>query len=162
MRAMKPDDVDQVLAIEQAVQAYPWTRGNFVDALKQGYLCGVDEQGGEICGYAVLMPVLDEAELLNIGVAARHQRRGLGRAMLREMLAMAQRMKMRRVYLEVRAANAAALALYRSAGFAAIGVRRGYYQNASGSEDAITMARELVQRSPERQAAGEVSNNEAA
>lgn len=162
MRAMKPDDVDQVLAIEQAVQAYPWTRGNFVDALEQGYLCGVDEQGGEICGYAVLMPVLDEAELLNIGVAARHQRNGLGRAMLREMLAMAQRMKMRRVFLEVRAANVAALALYRSAGFAAIGMRRGYYQNASGSEDAITMACELAQRSPERQAAGEVSNDEPA
>jgi len=47
---------------------------------------------------------------------------------------------MLRVFLEVRASNAAALALYRSAGFREIGVRRGYYQNANGSEDAITMA----------------------
>jgi len=148
MRAMTPDDVDQVLAIEQAVQAYPWTRGNFIDALSHGYLCGVDEQDGQIRGYAVLMPVLDEAELLNIGVAAIDQRKGVGRAMLCEMLSIAQRMKMRRVFLEVRAANAAALALYRSAGFAAIGVRRGYYQNASGSEDAITMACDLAQHSP--------------
>ena len=154
MRAMTLEDVDAVLAIEQAVQAYPWTRGNFIDALGHGYVCRVDaeelvaghpEDGGEIRGFAVLMPVLDEAELLNIGVAARQQRKGLGRAMLREMLDVAHKMKMRRVFLEVRASNAAALALYRSSGFGKLGVRRDYYQNASGSEDAITMVCELKQ-----------------
>ena len=174
MRAMTLEDVDAVLAIEQAVQAYPWTRGNFIDALGHGYVCRVDaeellmkplaiplacqnttakrlvmaghpEDGGEIRGFAVLMPVLDEAELLNIGVAAGQQRKGLGRAMLREMLDVAHKMKMRRVFLEVRASNAAALALYRSSGFGKLGVRRDYYQNASGSEDAITMVCELKQ-----------------
>ena len=145
MRAMTLEDVDAVLAIEQAVQAYPWTRGNFIDALGHGYICRVEEDGGEIRGFAVLMPVLDEAELLNIGVAAGQQRKGLGRAMLREMLDVAHKMKMRRVFLEVRASNAAALALYRSSGFGKLGVRRDYYQNASGSEDAITMVCELKQ-----------------
>lgn len=172
MRAMTPADVDKVLSIEQAVQAYPWTRGNFIDALNNGYMCCVaeellkkppaiplgcqnttdkrlvmaghpDEAGIEICGYAVLMPVLEEAELLNIGVAAGRQRKGLGRAMLREMLDAARNKNMRRVYLEVRPSNAAAIALYRSAGFAEIGVRRGYYQNANGSEDALLMACDL-------------------
>jgi ribosomal-protein-alanine N-acetyltransferase len=153
MRAMTPADVEAVLAIEQSVQAYPWTRGNFIDALDHGYVCRVDaeelmaghpEHGDEIRGFAVLMPVLDEAELLNIGVAAGQQRKGLGRAMLREMLDVAHKMKMRRVFLEVRPSNAAAIALYRSIGFGEIGMRRGYYQNASGSEDAITMACELT------------------
>jgi len=45
----------------------------------------------------------------------------------------------------VRSSNSVAVALYRSAGFGEIGVRRGYYQNANGSEDAITMACELQQ-----------------
>jgi ribosomal-protein-alanine N-acetyltransferase len=144
MRAMTLEDVDAVLAIEQAVQAYPWTRGNFIDALGHGYICRVEEDGGEIRGYAVLMPVLDEAELLNIGVAAGQQRKGLGRAMLLEMLDMACKKNMLRVFLEVRPSNAAALALYRSSGFSEIGVRRGYYQSASGSEDAITMACKLT------------------
>jgi ribosomal-protein-alanine N-acetyltransferase len=144
MRTMTLADVDEVLHIEQAVQAYPWTRGNFIDALNQGYICRVDEAGGEIRGYAILRPVLDEAELLNIGVAAAQQRKGLGREMLLEMLDVACERNMLRVFLEVRASNAAALALYRSAGFGEIGVRRGYYQNASGSEDAITMACELT------------------
>jgi [ribosomal protein S18]-alanine N-acetyltransferase len=161
MRAMTLADVDAVLVIELAVQAYPWTRGNFNDALSQGYLCRVEEECGEICGYAVLMPLLDEAELLNIGVAAGRQRKGLGRAMLREMLDVARewgrqakppiegcsQKNIRRVFLEVRASNAAALALYRSTGFGEIGVRRGYYQNANGCEDAITMACELKQDS---------------
>lgn len=161
MRAMTLDDVDAVLAIEHAVQAYPWTRGNFVDALSHSYICRVDaeelvaghpEDGGEIRGYAVLMPVLDEAELLNIGVAAGQQRKGLGRAILSEMLEVAREKNMLRVFLEVRSSNAAALALYRSTGFGGIGVRRDYYQNASGSEDAITMACELTQLTPLPQA----------
>jgi ribosomal-protein-alanine N-acetyltransferase len=149
MRDMTLADVDAVLDIELAVQAYPWTRGNFIDALSHGYVCRVDseelvaghpELGGEIRGYAVLMPVLEEAELLNIGVAAAQQRKGLGRAILSEMLELTRAKNMRRVFLEVRASNIAALALYRSIGFGEIGVRRGYYQNASGSENAITMA----------------------
>lgn len=144
MRDMTPADVDAVLAIEQAVQAYPWTRGNFMDALSNGYVCRVDEENGEIRGYAVLMPVLDEAELLNIGVAVGQQRKGLGRMMLSEILALARARNLRRVFLEVRASNTAALALYRSSGFSGIGVRRGYYQNTNGSEDAITMACELT------------------
>jgi len=173
MRAMTQADVDAVLGIERAVQAYPWTRGNFTDALTHGYVCRVDaeellikplaiplacqnttakrlvmaghpEQGGEIRGYAVLMPVLEEAELLNIGVAAGQQRKGLGRAMLREILEIARAKNMRRVFLEVRSSDVAALALYRSTGFGEIGVRRDYYQNVSGCEDALVMACELM------------------
>lgn len=144
MRAMSQADVDAVLAIEQSVQAYPWSRGNFVDALAHGYVCRVDKEGGEVRGYAVLMPTVDEAELLNIGVAAGYQRKGWGRAMLREMLEVARAKNMRRVFLEVRSSNVAAIALYRSAGFSVIGVRLGYYQNMVGCEDAITMACELM------------------
>ncbi|MFZ2525826.1 MAG: ribosomal protein S18-alanine N-acetyltransferase [Candidatus Ferrigenium altingense] len=145
MRAMTQDDVDAVLAIEQAVQRFPWTRGNFTDALHSGYLCCVDEtESGGIRGYAILMPTVDEAELLNIGVAAAQQRKGLGRAMLAEMLNVARGRKMKRVFLEARSSNVAAIALYRSAGFSEAGARRGYYQGANGSEDAIVMACELM------------------
>ena len=38
MRAMTLADVDAVLGIELAVQAYPWMRGNFIDALDHGYV----------------------------------------------------------------------------------------------------------------------------
>ena len=149
MRAMTEADVDEVLRIEREVQAYPWSRGNFMDALSHGYVCQVDTQDAVIRGYVVLMADfknagIEEAELLTIGVAATQQRKGLGRAMLREMLEAVRAQNLRRVFLEVRASNLAALALYRSAGFARIGLRRSYYQNARGNEDAITMACELT------------------
>jgi len=141
MRAMTQDDVDAVFAIEQAAQRFPWTRGNFIDVLNSGYVCRVDEtDSGEIRGYVILMPAADEAELLNIGVAAAQQRKGLGRAMLGEMLEAACGMNMKRVFLEVRPSNVAAIALYRSAGFSEIGARRDYYRNAESCEDALVMA----------------------
>lgn len=137
---MTAADVDEVLAIERAVQPYPWTRGNFCDALKSGYLCCVTGTAGELRGYVVLMEAADEAELLNIGVASQHQREGLGGAMLSAMLEAVGAKKMRRVFLEVRASNAAAIGLYHRAGFLQVGVRRAYYHNMNGSEDAIVMA----------------------
>ncbi|HCI53005.1 MAG TPA: ribosomal-protein-alanine N-acetyltransferase [Gallionella sp.] len=140
MRTMTLADLDAVLTVEQDVQAYPWTRGNFSDALNCGYLCFIDELAGEVRGYAVLMPGVGEAELLTIGVALAHQRKGLGRLMLVELLRMAAEKQLSRVFLEVRASNRAAIALYLRAGFAQIGLRRGYYRNAAGSEDALVMA----------------------
>ena len=144
MRAMTLADVDRVLHIEQTVQAYPWTCGNFTDALNHGYECRVDAQDDEIRAYAVWMPVLDEAELLNIAVAAGQQRKGLGGSILREILNTAGKKNTRRVFLEVRPSNVAAIALYRSVGFAEIGIRRGYYQRDQGKEDALMMACDLT------------------
>jgi ribosomal-protein-alanine N-acetyltransferase len=150
---MTAADVDAVLGIEQAVQGYPWSRGNFTDALDSGYLCCVDdvaliaghrEEGVEIRGYAILMPMVDEAELLAIGVAGGRQRQGLGRMILGNMLEAARNRNMRCVYLEVRVSNEAAIALYRSAGFLKVGERQGYYQNVDGCENALTMACNLT------------------
>ena len=146
-RAMTLADVDAVLALERSVQAYPWTRGNFLDALDSGYQCLVEESADEIRACAVLMPGVDEAELLTLAVAAAHQRKGLGRAMLEILLALAAEKRLLRVFLEVRESNLAAIGLYRSAGFREVGVRRGYYHNAAGSEDARVMAYEFSGKS---------------
>ena len=143
MRAMTPEDIDAVLGIEQAVQAYPWTRGNFIEALNSGYVCRVAEAEGEIRSYAILMPAVDDAEMLVIGVSAAQHRKGLGRMMMNEMLETARKRNFKRVFLEVRPSNVAAIALYRCAGFTEIGVRRDYYQNANGSEYALVMACDL-------------------
>lgn len=144
MREMTLDDVDAVLAIENIAQPHPWTRGNFSDALKCGYHCVVDEIEQEIVSYAVLMPVLDEAELLTIAVAKNQQRKGLGRAILQGQLHWARAQNMRRIFLEVRVTNLSAIALYRSLGFVDIGKRHGYYPSAQGREDALLMACELT------------------
>lgn len=137
---MNAADVDEVVRIEQCVHRYPWTRGNFSDALDSGYVCMVYESENGMLGYAVLMPAVDEAQLLNISIAAEQQRKGWGRRLLYEIMEIARGMNLRRVLLEVRPSNVAALALYRAAGFHEIGLRRGYYAAAGQRrEDAIVM-----------------------
>jgi ribosomal-protein-alanine N-acetyltransferase len=143
LRDMTEADLDGVLCIEREVHAHPWTLGNFSDALRSKYPCKVYEEGGIMLGYAVLMLAVDEAELLDIAIGAQHQRQGWGRGLLEEMLALARRHGMRRMVLEVRASNAAAIGLYRRAGFVDIGLRRDYYPAEHGREDAILMGREL-------------------
>jgi len=144
LREMTEADLDAVSCIENEVHAHPWTRRNFSDALRSKYECKVyASEAGEMLGYAVLMLAVDEAELLDIAIAMQHQRRGLGRKLLEEMIALARRADMRRMVLEVRTSNAAAIGLYRKAGFADIGLRRDYYPAANGREDAILMGREL-------------------
>lgn len=139
VRDMKDADLDAVLLIEQAAHGHPWTRGNFSDALRNGYLCKVIEQDGQMLGYAVMMQAVDEAELLDITIGQAHQRAGWGGRLLQEMIVLARRFGMRRMVLEVRASNAAAIALYRKTGFAEIGLRRDYYPARQGREDAILM-----------------------
>jgi ribosomal-protein-alanine N-acetyltransferase len=143
LRDMSEADLDAVLRIERAVHAHPWTSGNFRDALRSKYLCKICEHQGRMLGYAVMMLAVDEAELLDIAVDAAQQRQGWGRKLLEEMLVLGRRRDMRRMVLEVRASNAAAINLYRNAGFSDIGLRRDYYPAENGREDAILMGREL-------------------
>lgn len=139
LRDMKESDLDEVVNIEQKVHVSPWTRGNFSDALSSGYLCKVAEIEGDIMGYAILMQAVDDAELLDIAIAAPYQRRGLGRALLRAMLTLARDLGKKRVVLEVRKSSVAAVALYQALQFDEMGVRRDYYPSKAGREDAILM-----------------------
>ncbi len=139
LRDMNPADVAGIVCIEQRVHASPWSCGNFTDALTSNYVCKVCESEGEILGYVVFMVALDEAHLLNIGIAAEHQRKGLGRWLLGATMKIARASVMQRMLLEVRLSNAAALGLYRDVGFREIGLRRGYYSTDNGREDAVVM-----------------------
>lgn len=143
LRDMGYDDIPEVMRIEQRIYPWPWTAGNFVDSLDSGYICKVALLAGVTVGYSVLMPAVDEAHLLTIGIAAEHQRKGLGAELLEKMMHIARVLGMQRVILEVRPSNTAALALYRQGGFRKIGLRRGYYPaDNNAREDAIVM--ELV------------------
>ena len=140
LREMSLADLDAIMHIEQRVHVHPWTRGNFTDALNSGYVCKIYEREGEMSGYAVLMPAVDEAHLLNISIAAEYQRRGLGLKLLHEIITIARGLDMRRMLLEVRLSNVAALGLYNKAGCTELSLRRGYYPAVNNRrEDAIVM-----------------------
>jgi ribosomal-protein-alanine N-acetyltransferase len=141
-RRMSETDLDAVMGIENTIYTHPWTRGNFSDSLHAGYHCWVAEGEGGLVGYCVVSVAADEAHLLNLSVAASWQRRGIGRAMLQFVVNLAREQSARRIFLEVRASNTVAHAVYLRAGFREIGTRRDYYPAHGGREDACVL--ELV------------------
>jgi ribosomal-protein-alanine N-acetyltransferase len=141
---MNERDLDAVTALEASLQAFPWSRGNFADSLVAGHSAWVLRRGGELLGFSVVMQVIDEAHLLNIGVAARHQGCGHGARLLRQVMERARLVGAARLFLEVRPSNARAVELYRHFGFRQIGQRKAYYPAAAGREDALVFDKELA------------------
>jgi len=134
-------DADPALlaAVDAQCFAEPWDPAAYArlcagPAVQAWLLRGDDDApAGLLC----FQRVADEAELYRIGVLPALRGRGLGRWLLERLLDEAQR-GLRQVVLEVRAGNVAAQALYRAAGFAAVGRRAGYY--TAPREDAVRYA----------------------
>lgn len=137
---MALEDVPEVVALEAELFATdsPWTAAMFAGEVRAGrsYWVARGDPAGDLLGYAGLAIGLDDADVQTIGVAERARGQGLGRALLRTLLAAAGE---RAVHLEVRTDNGVAIALYVSEGFERIGLRRRYY-HPSGA-DAFTMMR---------------------
>jgi ribosomal-protein-alanine N-acetyltransferase len=140
---MSEADLAEVVAIEEAIYSHPWSEGNFADSLNAGYDCCTCRMEGELIGYFVLMTGAGEAHLLNLSVAAAHQRRGHGAALLREATRLAKSRGAHAVFLEVRPTNQAGQRLYTRFGFRKVGLRRDYYPASSGREDALVLALSL-------------------
>jgi len=94
------------------------------------------ERGEPPVAFLLAWAVADELHLMHIATHPTERRRGAGRALMEALLAHAAEVNSRLVLLEVRRTNRAAIRLYRSFGFAAMGVRRRYY---SDGEDAVEM-----------------------
>ena len=98
------------------------------------------EQGRELAGLIVWQTILDEAELHLIDIAPAYRRQGVASLLLDHLFKQADAKKIRRIFLEVRHSNHAAIALYQQHGFIPCGSRPGYYPRPDGSrEDALLM-----------------------
>lgn len=129
---MNERDLDAVAALEASLQVFPWSRGNFADSLESGYSVWVLRVGGDLIGFSVVMSVLDEAHLLNIGVCKRYQGQGYGARLLRHAMECARLGGATKLFLEVRPSNERAVDLYRHFGFQQIALRKGYYPAVVG------------------------------
>ena len=142
-RLMTEDDLDNIIAIEESVYPFPWTRGIFEDCLNIGYLCRVLELDGKIVAYAVMSVAVGEAHLLTIVVVKDEQGKGYGKNMLNEMIQHAVTDNASTMYLEVRTSNKTAIQLYHHRGFNELGIRNNYYPAENGREDALILALDL-------------------
>lgn len=139
IRQMGQTDMEAVVAIEALNSKSPWSENQFHQCIRWTQVMVLENT---VVGFAVVVEVVDQAELQNISLHPDHVGVGLGSEFLDTVI---ERLpaQINQIYLEVRVSNFSAIRLYSKAGFAEIGQRRGYYATEYGREDALLMSRSL-------------------
>lgn len=137
---LQHEHIPAVLDIEKQIFSTPWTHEMFQQEvedpdLSRSYVATI---GGAVVGYLVAWFLYDEVHLLNIAVSPRRRGQGIGRRLMKHLIELAVGEKKRIITLEVREGNVVAIQMYKSFGFAQVGLRRGYYQD--DKENAVLMA----------------------
>jgi ribosomal-protein-alanine N-acetyltransferase len=134
------DQIDAVLAIEEASFTNPWTRAMYLTELGNrsvSFCFLARDRSGQAIGFCSFWRVLDELHINNLAVLPEHRRLGVASRLLAFVLQEGARMGARRATLEVRVSNAPARLLYERFGFTVAGIRRDYYTNPV--EDALIL-----------------------
>lgn len=143
IRVMESSKLEDVMEIEKSAYEFPWTRSMFSSSLSSKDKCSLLYVENRLVGYAIVSYILDEAHLLNICISPQFEGLGLGRILLRKLIAEALEKRSLCFFLEVRSSNARAINLYFSEGFNEVGVRPNYYPSKKGREDAVLMTLDL-------------------
>ncbi|MBA3782522.1 MAG: GNAT family N-acetyltransferase [Nocardioides sp.] len=139
IREATPDDVPALLALERALfGADAWSEALIASALTSDHEHAWVSD--DLTAYVVTMVAGDLADLLRIGVAPAHRRRGLAGELFAMATGHARSAGAVRMLLEVSEANEAALGFYAAEGFSRIDERPGYYGDGS---DALVLSRAL-------------------
>ncbi|MGA7522894.1 MAG: GNAT family N-acetyltransferase [Acidobacteriaceae bacterium] len=162
IRPLAAEDLDSILAIAAASREAPlWKRPDYAlfvagtprpnpHLLRAGLVAQAGSATAPVLGFACATLLRDgqenRAELDTLAVLPTLRRRGIGAALLGAVFSWAAAEGARRIALEVRASNAAALGLYRRLGFCPDGRRPGYYSDPE--EDALLLGREITPASP--------------
>jgi len=142
VRAAGLEDLEGVLRVEWGAATAPHWRAGEYERMVRGdgpvkRCLLVADAGGAVAGFAVGMVAGELGELESVAVEARWQRRGVGEALCRAVLAWCRVEGAREVELEVRAASLGARRMYERLGFIEVGRRKGYYE--SPPEDAVLL-----------------------
>ena len=142
---MTQDDLDQVIAIEQAAFTMPWSRNLFLSEFRNQnvslmLVARSPEDVSKIVGYIVCWAVSDELHILDLATEFSWRRKGIARMLVLAAIRQGRDRGALRAFLEVRASNTAALLLYERLGFCRSLVREGYYDMPV--EDAVVMSLE--------------------
>ena len=139
IRRMTLQDVPAVHEIDVLSFSLPWPERSFrfeltENPVARGWLAEVDDR---VAAMLVLWFIIDEAHVATIAVHPDYRRQGIGEQILLGALRSVRTEGAERAFLEVRAGNLAAQAMYKKYGFVIAGVRRGYYKD--NNEDALLM-----------------------
>lgn len=140
IKRLESEYLDAVVRIEEACFSVPWSRESFTWAMqgKNNYFV-VAEENGTVMGYAGLCFVLDEGDIANVATLPEYRRRGVGAALVSNIIEFAKENGIKSLMLEVRGSNSGAIALYEKFGFAKIGVRKNYYSKPTENADIMRL-----------------------
>ena len=142
IRKFKAEDAQKAAELERLCFSRPWSEEELSASASYPYavyltaLCGE-----EIAGYAGAYIAADVAEINNIAVFPEYRRRGVGSALIDALVSECVSRGVKKLSLDVRRSNAAAIALYEKKGFCRVGIRRGYY--AAPKEDAVLLDKDI-------------------
>lgn len=147
IRPMTAADVPSVAALEKLCFSDPWSVSSIASELDNPLsLWLVWEEDGTAAAYLGVQRVPPQADVMNVAVSPALRRRGIARALFAEL---ERRLpEIDELFLEVRASNSGAIALYRTLGFAQVGRRPNYYLDPR--EDALILRKELFHADPVR------------
>ena len=153
-RTLLPEDAEGVAAVERESFPTPWSREDFWREASNDFACYIVAlEDAEIIGFAGCWISFEEAQVTNIALTSAQRGRGLGKVLMAKLMRAAAERGAERMTLEVRPSNTPALRLYEGLGFAAIGVRKKYYQD--NDEDAILMWHTKLKEFANERCAGE-------
>jgi ribosomal-protein-alanine N-acetyltransferase len=138
IRPLTPFDAVMMAELEKRCFSLPWSLESIKFELQNPialYLGAFID--GALAGYAGMQLILDEGNITNAASAPEYRRRGIADALMTGLMSAAMERGLRVVTLEVRESNIPAQNLYKKHGFAAVGKRKGYYDEPK--EDAILM-----------------------
>ncbi len=138
IRWMIRRDMPEVLLAEQQSFDYPWSEEDFLRCLRQRNCIGmVAEQGERVVGFMIYELHKTKLHILNFAVHPAYRRQQVGVQMVAKLVSKLSSHRRTRITLEVRETTLPAQVFFRSQGFLALRVLRGYYEDTG--EDAYQM-----------------------
>ena len=93
----------------------------------------VAEENNEILGFAGILTIIDESNIMNIVTKKEKRHMGIGSLLLSELIKISKKLNMKSITLEVNENNTPAIKLYEKYNFEQIGVRKKYYDNTDSA-----------------------------
>lgn len=139
---MTPAQLDGVCKIENGCFSHPWSRHSLEAELNNPtslFYTAVEDD--KVIGYIGMSTVIDEGYIFNVAVDENHRKKGVGTALIQELVTYGKKNNFAFITLEVRQSNEKAISLYSHFGFIKAGERKNYYRDPC--ETAVLMTKYL-------------------
>ncbi len=117
-----------IAEIEQLCFAFPWSENSLAMLTRAGAVGFSAVCDGRVAAYGGMICVLDEGQITNVATHPEHRRKGYAKEVMLALIGYARSEGLSSVTLEVRASNAAAIAMYEGLGFYRVGERKNFYR----------------------------------